>query len=161
MTSSARDAAIGFFVLVLGAALLAFTYGESSRRAEKEGYTLLASFNRADGIAVGSQVRLAGVTVGHVVAQDLDERYRAVLTLHVAKDVALPLDSSAMIHTDGLLGEKFIALQPGGDENELAPGQRFRYTQDSLNVSDLLELIIAQGKARRASGPQTDTAEQP
>lgn len=147
-----RDTLIGTAVLVAGACLLAFAYGSSSS-AGVAGYDVEARFNRADGVGLGADVRLAGVSVGKVVAQRLDERYGVVLTFRMQDGVAMPADSAALIYTDGLLGGKYVAIQPGGDEDDLKAGERFPYTQDSMNVPDLLEMIIAQGRARQAAEP--------
>ena len=61
------------------------------------------------------------------------------------------MNTSAAIHTNGLFGSKFIVLEPGGEFDELTDGDSITYTQDSLVVEDLLELIITEGKARRAA----------
>lgn len=147
--SRERDTAIGGLVLVLGLAVLGIAYG-AGNRAKMVGYDVQARFNKADGISVGSDLRLSGVSIGKVVAQGLDDRFRAVLTLRLQPGVVIPTDSSALIQTDGLMGAKFIAVQPGGDDEMLKPGQMFQSTQDSVNVQDLLEQIIAQGENRRA-----------
>jgi phospholipid/cholesterol/gamma-HCH transport system substrate-binding protein len=57
-------------------------------------------------------VAIAGVTVGQVRDIELDDRLRARVTLEVEKNLALPVDSSAAIQTQGLLGDQFIALEP-------------------------------------------------
>lgn len=147
-----REAIIGAGVLFAGALILGLAY-QGRSHAEVKGYDLSASFNRAEGVGVGTDVRLAGVNVGKVIAQNLGDHFRAVLTFRVSPDVKIPADSAALIYTDGLLGGKFIALQPGGDEEDMKPGQQFLYTQDAVNVPELLELIIAQGKAKRAGTP--------
>ena len=63
----------------------------------------------------------------------------------------LPTDTSAAIHTDGLFGRKFVVLQPGGDETMLKDDGVITFTQDSLIVGELLDLIIAEGRAQRAA----------
>lgn len=151
MNSRDRETLIGAFVVLAGALILAFSYG-SAGRASVPGYDLVAHFNKADGIALGSDVRLSGVSVGKVVGQTLDDHFRAIVTMRMTQGVSVPTDSAALIHTDGLLGAKFIALQPGADETDLKPGEELRYSQDSMNLQDLLELIIAQAEAKR-SGP--------
>ena len=158
MITRQRETAIGACVVLFGAIVLAIAYGTGGR-ASVPGYELSARFNKAEGISQGSDVRLAGVTVGKVVGQTLDDRFRAVIRFRVAPSVQLPDDSAALVQTDGLLGAKFIALQPGGDETNLKPGDELRYTQDSMNVQDLLELIIAQAQAKRAVKPQAGTAQ--
>ncbi len=144
-----RETAIGAVVLIAGAAILALSYAGSVDKA-MAGYDLKARFAKAEGVNVGTDVRLAGVTVGRVVAQQLDPRYKALLTLRIASGIELPKDSAALIETDGLLGSKFIELQPGADEAALKPGAELQLTQSSMNVNDILELIVSQAKARRA-----------
>lgn len=147
--SRERETLVGGLVLIVGLTVLGVSYAANSR-AKIDGYDVVARFNRADGINVGSDLRLSGVSIGKVVDQKLDDRFRAVLTLRVQPGVAIPDDSSALIQTDGLLGAKFIAIEPGGDDAVLKPGQMFQSSQDSVNVMDLLEQIIAQGESRRA-----------
>ncbi len=156
MNSRDRETLIGACVVLVGALVLAFSYG-SAGRAALPGYDLLAHFNKADGIGLGSDVRLSGVSVGKVVGQALDDHFRAVITIRMAPGVPVPTDSAALIQTDGLLGAKFIALQPGGDEADLKPGDALRYSQDSMNLQDLLELIIAQAEAKRSAPGTSNT----
>lgn len=149
MTSKTREITIGAIVVATGAVLFGWLYaGHAASKAV--GYDLIARFNRAEGVHVGSEVRLSGMSVGRVVAQGLDKNYRAVLTLRLDPKVQVTADTAAVIQTDGLLGSKFIALQPGADEAMLKPGAEVQYTQDSVNVEDLMALIIAQAKAKRA-----------
>jgi phospholipid/cholesterol/gamma-HCH transport system substrate-binding protein len=138
-------------ILIGGAVLLALIAGLvaihiRSAQEKTSGYPLLARFDKAEGVVVGTEVRLAGVSVGRVTRQVLDDRFRAVLTLQVDADVHLPEDSNAAVQTDGLLGAKFIALQPGGDEKNLQSGAEIAYTQSSLSLQDLLDMIISQAE---------------
>lgn len=145
-----RETAIG--AGVLGALLLALALNaldSEERGGAAAGYTVEAVFRRTDGLAVGAQVRMAGVPVGRVAEQVLGDHYQARVTLAIEAGLALPLDSSAVIETDGLLGGKYIELQPGAAEDMLKPGGRIEYTQDAVILEDLLARIIAQAKARR------------
>lgn len=138
---------------VLGALVLALALnalGSGQRGAGDGGYAVQAVFHRTDGLTVGAQVRLAGLPVGQVVEQVLDARYRAHVTLRLNEGVQLPQDSSAIIETDGLLGAKYIELQPGADDDMLGPGGRIEYTQDSMMIEELLARVVAQAKARLA-----------
>lgn len=150
VSRSDRDVITGGAIVLVGAVLLMIAFAVGGKSADSgEGYALKARFNRADGINVGSAVRLSGTVVGRVVEQALDERYRAVLTLRLRRDIQLTSDTAAVIYTDGLLGAKFIELKPGGDERMLKPGAEIEYTQDAVVLEDLLDMIIQQGRAKR------------
>ncbi|WP_096701793.1 outer membrane lipid asymmetry maintenance protein MlaD [Magnetospirillum sp. 15-1] len=145
-----RDTVTGGTVVLVGALLLMLAFAVGGKSTDNgDGYVLKARFNRADGINVGSAVRLSGTVVGRVIDQGLDDRYRALLTLRLRKDVQLTSDTAAVIYTDGLLGAKFIELKPGGDEQMLKPGTEIQYTQDAVVIEDLLDMIIQQGRAKR------------
>ncbi len=141
-----RNILIGAAVLLALLAGVAAIHINSARQATA-GYPLLARFNKAEGVLPGTEVRLAGVAVGKVTAQKLDENFKAILTLRLADSVKLPTDSNAAIQTDGLLGSKFISLQPGGDEKTLQAGEEIAYTQSSLSLQDLLDMIISQAES--------------
>lgn len=152
MQRSAREILTGFLtVAVLGVLAAWLTARDTHRTASDGAYRLRASFNQVDGLFPGDDVRLGGITVGVVESQHLDDAFRAVLTLRIDKDVALPSDTSVAIHTSGLFGSKFITLEPGGELDALTDGDSIFFTQDSLVVEDLLELIINEGKSRRAA----------
>ncbi len=151
MSPDAKEITVGglaFLALVL---LLGFLYGgrELTAKAASSDYIVVATFNRVDGLLVGAPVRLGGIQVGTVDGQVLDVYYRAVTTLKIDADVKLPTDTSVAIHTDGLFGTKYVVLEPGGDEEFMGEGDEINFTQDAVIVAELLELIIAQGKANR------------
>ena len=110
---------------------------------------IIAKFNKVDGLSEGSPVRMGGVRVGLVRKMRLDNQFRAIITMDVDSHYPYPTDTSATIHTDGLFGSKFIVLEPGAEENTLNSGDEILLTQDSLVVSDLLELIISEGKVAK------------
>jgi phospholipid/cholesterol/gamma-HCH transport system substrate-binding protein len=147
-----RETVIGALVLAVAIVVLGMAYGGRVNQ-QAPGYDLKARFAKADGIALGSEVRLAGVPVGQVVGQELDSQFRALLTLRLAPSVELPKDSAALIETDGLLGSKYVSLQPGADEKNLKPNSEFRFTQSSMNLNDILELIISQAESKRGMKP--------
>lgn len=149
MAKRRTEVLIGAAALFAGAVVIAGLYA-GGRQESVSGYPVTARFPRSDGISIGSEVRLSGITVGKVVDQKLDENYRAVLTLRLDSSLQLTLDTAALIHTDGLLGPKYIALQPGGDERMIPPGGEIAYTQEAIVIEDLLASIIAQAKARRS-----------
>ncbi len=146
-----RDTIIGAVVVLVAVAMFVLVYAKEDgpKGDAQAGYVLTARFKRADGIMVGSKVRLSGVTVGKVVEQRLGPDYRAELALRIAPNVHLTADTAAAIQTDGLLGAKYIELKPGGDDVMLKPGQEISFTQDAMVLEELVDMIIQQAKAKR------------
>lgn len=147
-----KEALTGTLVLLAGLLFIAQAYMGSSRKTEP-GYDVSVTFQRTDGLFEGAAVRLSGMVVGRVTAFRLDDSFRAITTLRLRPDVKLPADTAALIHSDGLLGAKYIELQPGGDEKIIRPGGTIVYAQDSVDLVDLLEKIVNQAKAKRAQAP--------
>lgn len=107
------------------------------------GYILHAHFERIDGLAPGSDVRMAGVKVGSVRATRIDPKtFQAVVDFTVAPDIKLPVDSSAQVTSSGLLSGVFLALAPGGDEKLIPPGGQVTITQSAVSLEDLLGKFI-------------------
>ena len=132
----------GLLVLVALVGLLALALLGSGRKSDN-GYRLLARFAHIDGLSVGSDVRLAGVTVGQVVSERVDPAsYQAEVAFTVRDGIALPTDSSAVVTSDSLLGGKYLALQPGGADRMLKPGGRVAITQGSISLEQLLSKFI-------------------
>jgi len=137
---------VGTFVL-LCAGIFLFNSMKSANIKTRSGYRLSAKFDDAGGIEAGSDVKISGIKVGTVENNVLDEKtYRAKLTFSVDKDVKLPADSSAKIVSSGLLGEKFLELAPGADEEFLNDGQEIIYTQSSVNFEQLLGKFMFSSK---------------
>ena len=141
---------------VLGIILLAFFIILFSRDdiSHKDGgkyYQIYARFNRTDGLMIGDAVRVAGMDVGRGGGAKLDDNFKAIMTLEVKEAVKLPDDSSAAIVSSGVMGNKYIEIEPGGSEDMIAPGGEFSYTQDAMVLEELIERIIGIGKAKRQS----------
>jgi len=140
---------VGAAVVVVFALVFVVLPGgrDAATSAATGSYTVKAVFNRVDGLVEGDEVHMGGVRIGTVTSQSLDDNYRAVIGMTIDySDIKLPTDTSAAIHTDGLFGSKYITLEPGGEEEYLGEGGGITFTQDALVVSELLELIIAEGK---------------
>jgi phospholipid/cholesterol/gamma-HCH transport system substrate-binding protein len=146
-----KDFIIGVCVIV--AALMAVgIYKWQSKvwaDAEDSDYAVYATFNRTDGLEVGSRVRMAGIDVGYVDNSVLDENFRATLTLMIKSGVQIPDDSGASIVSSGVMGAKYIEIEAGGSEEFIAEGDEFEYTQDAMVLEELVDRIISMGKANR------------
>lgn len=132
---------VGLFLLAGILALLLLSLRVSGLNASStDTYKLYAYFDNIAGLSVRSKVTMAGVTIGKVTAIDLDrESYTGRVTLEVQSDVdILPTDSTASILTAGLLGEKYVGISVGGEEETLGDGDTIRDTQSSLVLEELI-----------------------
>jgi phospholipid/cholesterol/gamma-HCH transport system substrate-binding protein len=158
ISAEIREICVGGVAVALLAGSLAMFYSGQPQeaRAGIEPYRIFADFNRIDGLAPGADVRLSGIPVGRVESANLANGFRVRITMLIDSDVQLPTDTAASIQTDGLFGAKSMVLDPGGEERMLADGDAISFTQDAVVVGDLLDLIIAEGRAARggaAGGP--------
>lgn len=144
---------LGAVVLGVAGLFLAFAYSTADL-GRGSGYEVHADFTTVGALKVGSDVRLAGIKIGTVVRQELDtESFLARVTLTVDPAVKLPTDSSASISSEGLLGGNFVDLAPGGAADTLKPGDRIQYTQDAVDMMQLLsKFIFSAGQAAGSGG---------
>ena len=151
MSRNIVETLLGAVVLAVALGFLAWAYGRSDA-GDPGGYTLRAKFDRVDGLDTGGDVRISGIKVGQVLAQELDPAtYRAQVTFSVRNGIELPADSSAAVVSSGLLGGKYLSLVPGGDEKLLADGEEITLTQSSVNLEDLIGRYIFSGQSGQGS----------
>lgn len=133
---------VGLFLLagLLALLLLALRVSGLSVGATKDTYHLQANFDNIAGLTLRSKVTMAGVTIGRVVGLELDrDSYTGLVTMEIDQSVDnLPADSTASIFTAGLLGEKYIGISVGGDDELLKDGDMIHDTQSSLVLEDLI-----------------------
>jgi phospholipid/cholesterol/gamma-HCH transport system substrate-binding protein len=146
MKRNVVESVLGAIVLVVAAGFFVWAYARADV-GDPGGYTLVAKFDRIDGLDPGGPVRISGIRVGQIVSMELDPvSYRALVRLSVANEIELPADSSAQVVSASLLGGKYLAIVPGGDDLMLADGDEIQYTQSSINFEDLIgQLIFSQG----------------
>lgn len=139
MKTAQMERLVGLFVLsgIVCISYFALQFGSAQWRA-LDTYTLEARFTNASGLILGSQVAVAGVTVGSVTGLKLGEDFSALVEFKLRKDVRLPSDSVASIRGHGLLGDKYISLAPGSAEDLLAAGGRLTDTESSVDLESLL-----------------------
>jgi len=152
--SRALELAVGLF-LVLGFVALLFLSIKASNLAEyQEGdsYTLVANFSNIGGLRQRAPVTSAGVRIGRISAIEFDkDTYMARVTLAITSDYdQFPLDTAASIRTSGLIGEQYVALDPGGDPDLLTDGSEIELTQSAL----VMEQLIGQFLYGKASGDE-------
>jgi phospholipid/cholesterol/gamma-HCH transport system substrate-binding protein len=142
--SKAVEIGVGLFVAAGMAALfmLAMKVSNLSTGNIGESYTIIAAFDNIGGLKVRSPVTVSGVRVGRVDSISYDfETFEAVVGLRIGTAYdKFPEDTTASIFTAGLLGEQYVALDPGGSDDNLEPGDRIQLTQSAL----VLEQMIGQ-----------------
>ena len=160
MNNRTVEIGVGLFVAVGVAALfmLAMQVSNMSSIARGESYIITAAFENIGGLKVRSPVTVSGVRVGRVEAIDYDTHaYEAVVSLRIDDNYdTFPEDTSASIFTSGLLGEQYIALEPGGSMNNLKPGDRIQLTQSALVLEQVIGQFLYSSVARNE--PETDEA---
>ena len=133
---------VGAFVL-LAAAFFFISSVKQTGFNQSSGYQISAGFDNIDGVTSGSDVKMSGVKIGAVENQTIDpQTYRAKLVLNIRNDIKLPVDSSAKIVSNGLLGDKYVNIEPGAEDEMLKQGGMINYTQSSINMEQLLGKFI-------------------
>ncbi len=142
MNRNPIETVLGAVVLVIAGIFLVLAYS-SAQVATTQGYEVKATFLKVGGLQVGSDVRISGINVGTVSRQALDlETYEAVVTLVIDPKVSLSEDTLAAIVGDGLLGGKYVDLQPGQSAQRIADGGKITKSQDFRSLEDLVGEII-------------------
>ena len=133
------DLSVGAFVLFGLAALayLALKIGGGAL-VGRDTTTVRARFTNLGGLVPGASVLVSGVVIGKVETVELDKNYAAIATLRVRKDVPLPADTMAAVRSSGLIGDKHIALTPGGDTVLLKPDELIVDTESAVDLESLI-----------------------
>jgi phospholipid/cholesterol/gamma-HCH transport system substrate-binding protein len=140
MKKNILETIVGLFMV---AGLTAFGYlalelGEVSFLSDSKRYEIIAEFDNVSGVKKGAAVQISGVVMGDVSAIDLTEDNLAVLTLRIDKRVKVPADSIASVKSQGIIGDKYIQLSLGGDEEILAEGGLLTETESAIDIESLI-----------------------
>lgn len=142
MNKKPVETIMGIVVIFVAAFFLYFAYQVSDLQVVK-GYDINARFLKVGGLNVGSDVRINGIKVGTVIAQNLDpEDYVADVELSISSNIQLPKDSVVSIVSDGLVGNKFIKIEPGKSKEFLQNGDTVANTKDFKTLEDMVGEII-------------------
>ena len=136
------ETVMGAVVLIV-ALVFVVTVFQSTGTAEVRGYQVMVEFDDASGLTAGTDVRMAGVKIGTVASQKLDpQTFFATVVLNIDQSIELPMDTSARVIPDGLLGGNYVALEPGAEEDIIEDGGTIQFSQGAINVVDLLGRFI-------------------
>ena len=156
MKRATVDLWVGVFVAIglLSVAFLSLKVANLTSASGDTTYTLYADFDNIGALKVKAPVKSSGVVVGRVVSIGLDkDTYRAHVTLSLDSQYQFSRDASAEILTSGLLGEQYIGVTQGGDEDVLKPGEKFTLVSSAL----VLEQLIGKFMTSMAEKPATTT----
>lgn len=145
MKKSAIDIWVGLFVTIgmLAMLFLALKVGNMSAVSFAPTYTVSARFDNIGGLKPRAPVKSAGVVVGRISTIQFDDKtYQATVTMTIDKIYQFPKDSSAKILTSGLLGEQYIGLEAGGDDQMLADGGKITQTQSAIVLENLISQFL-------------------
>lgn len=151
-SENATEVLVGGVVLAAALGFVIYAGQITGFSRETGAYELRASFRSAEGVTVGTDVRLAGVKVGTVTALELNpQTFFADATFTMDRRVELPDDSTVLISQEGLLGGNYVEIQPGGSPFSVAPGDEIIDTQGAVSLISLLMKIFSGGE--EAEGP--------
>ena len=133
---------VGIFVLA-GVLCLGFLSVKLAKMEvfNKDGYELYAIFTNAGGLKDGSSVLIAGMEVGRVKSITMED-YEAKIVISLPKSLEIQEDAIATIKTRGLIGEKFLAITPGGSDIILSHGERIRETLPAVDIEELISNYV-------------------
>ncbi|HXF90483.1 MAG TPA: outer membrane lipid asymmetry maintenance protein MlaD [Candidatus Nitrosotenuis sp.] len=153
MRSNIVEVIIGAIVLIVAGVFLNFAY-RSGTTTGNHGYTLTAKFDRIDGLVLGNDVKVSGVKVGTVKEITIDPTtYMAVVKVSVQNDIYLPNDTIAEIVSESFMGGKYVALVPGGADDNLKPGDTISFTQSAVSLESLIgKFIFSKSDDKEESG---------
>ncbi|RFU13159.1 outer membrane lipid asymmetry maintenance protein MlaD [Rhodobacteraceae bacterium W635] len=139
MSENVTEVLVGGVVLAVAVGFFFYAGQVTGGGTGGGSYDLGASFRSADGLRVGTDVRLAGVRVGSVTGLELNPAtFRADVDFSVAERIEIPDDTQAVIASEGLLGGNFLELVPGGSPMNLGPGDEIYETQSAVSLTTLI-----------------------
>lgn len=148
MRENTTEVFVGAAVLAAAICFLYYIVSATGLSGGTPGLNLTANFRSAEGVTVGTDIRMAGVSVGTVSALDLNlETYRADATFSIDEGVAIPDDSAAVVASEGLLGGTFVELVPGGSFEMFTDGALIQDTQGAVSLIQLLMKFVAGDEA--------------
>ena len=143
------DLFFGFFVIGIFAWFL-FVLLSGFFSLSVKTYKINATFLSADGVIVGSEVKIAGVKIGEVDSVKINGKtYSAEVEMKISSKYKIPTDSSANIVSSGLLGGKYIEIVPGFDDTNLKNNSTMTKTQSGVNLEKLISAFASGGLGKK------------
>ena len=147
MRRGSLETTVGALVIVIAVIFAIFAYNVTDY-GRKTGYLLFAEFNHIGSIKTGSDVKVGGIPVGKVKELSLNsETFKARISLDIDNKYNFPLDTAVTIGSEGLLGGSFVEIVPGGTDGNLQPNDEIEFTQDAVDMLQLLGKFMFSGAA--------------
>jgi len=142
MSRNAVETVMGALVLVVAALFLFFAY-TTSQVSSVRGYQVMAKFSNAGGLKNGGDVRISGIKVGSILSERLDPKtFQAIVQMSIDPSIKLSTDSVALITSSGLLGDNFISIEPGNEDELIPAGGTIMHTQAQMSLENLIGQVI-------------------
>lgn len=154
MHNNTVETLIGAAVVAVAVVFVVFAY-RTVGNTSLNGYELTASMSRVDGVAIGTDVKLAGIKVGTVAKMALEPNYLVRVTMNIHNDVQVPDDSSLVVTSSSLLGSHYLSISPGGSDNMLKPGGVIANTQGSIDMIGLISRFAGGISGNKDSGGES------
>jgi phospholipid/cholesterol/gamma-HCH transport system substrate-binding protein len=162
MRNNVIETIMGAVVLLIAGFFLVFAYTNSGYRGLEHNVNYYAVFNRVDGLVIGGDVRISGVKVGSISEMSIDPKtFLAKVVFSIKPELKIPVDSSAEIISDGIMGGKYLALVPGGDDEILTAGGQVEHTQSSVSLEAMIGQLIFSSKGKDKEVENATKTEQP
>jgi phospholipid/cholesterol/gamma-HCH transport system substrate-binding protein len=160
ISNNAAETLIGAIVVAVAVLFLGFAYMRTGS-GSLSGYELNVRLAKADGLGIGTDVRVSGIKVGSVSDLTLDPKnYLVTVHMNIRDDIQVPTDSSVLVTSAGILGSSYLSINPGGDDTMMKPGGTFQNAQGSVDVMGLVGRFMGNGpqgqqapKPKPAPGP--------
>ena len=157
MKRSVVETILGALVLAVAGFFLAFSY-KTANVGGVDGYEITADFSGTGGLKAGDDVVISGVKVGSITAVNLvPDTYQARVHMNVLPELKLPVDTGALISSESIMGGRYLALEPGAEDDIIEHGGAVQYTQAPQNLEQLLGKFIfsmQDGKDKKPPQPQ-------
>ncbi len=152
---------MGAVVLLVAGFFLVFAYSHADLR-EVKGYAVTAQFSNVAGLDRGADVRINGIKVGTIATMGLDtQTFASIVTLSIRQDIHLPDDTVGSIASDGLLGSKYIRLEPGKSKTTIATGGALARTKDYKSIEEMVGDLIFLATSETPKQDKAPDAAQP
>ena len=142
MKKNPIETILGFLVLIFACLFLFFACSRIDTKSIS-GYTIVANFAKVGGLGAGADVRIAGLKVGSVLKTELDqEDYTVNVYLSIDSNVKLPIDTVAAIADSGIMGDKYVRLEPGKAQATLNANDKMSQTKSYKSLEDSVSEFI-------------------